>query len=104
MRMCRSLSCVMVPLLADQPELSKYGEYKNEDDDKYKDKDDDKDKDDKSSISLKVMFFIKMKYMDYRQGLTKTLKKRNNFDQQGLGRIRQVLDNFYHHHNSTASS
>ena len=87
----------MVPLLADQPELSKYGEYKNEDDDKDKD-------DNKSSILLKVMFFIKMKYMDYRQGLTKTLKKRNNFDQQGLGRIRQVLDNFYHHHNYTASS
>ena len=27
----------MVPLLADQLELSKYGEYKNEDDDKDKD-------------------------------------------------------------------
>ena len=78
----------MVPLLADQPELSKYGEYKNEDDDKDKDddKDDDKDKDNtKSSILLKVMFFIKMKYMDYRQGLTKTLKKRNNSDQTRLG-------------------
>ena len=48
----------MVPLLADQPELSKYGEYKNEDDDKDKD-------DNKSSILLKVMFFITIKYMDY---------------------------------------
>ena len=58
----------MVSLLADQPELSKYGEYKNEDDDKDKDddKDDDKDKDNtKSSILLKVMFFITIKYMDY---------------------------------------
>ena len=72
MRMCRSLSCVMVPLLADQLELSKYGEYKNEDDDKDKN-------DNKSSILLKELFFIKMKYMDYRQGLTKTLKKKKQF-------------------------
>ena len=92
------MSCVMVPLLADQLELLKYGEYKNEDDDKDKN-------DNKSSILLKELFFIKIKYMDYRQGLKRKLcKKETILTKQGLGRIRQVLDNFYHHHNYTASS